>query len=296
MVTRLLLLLLAAWAASRCGVTTHPPVALFVVGMVAARPALGLDTGVSFDRSAVVLIFRLPGIRYLNPTHDGRPVFIALPYVFKQGERLRTVVDSVCSWPIAYAIITIEVNGVAAMVAEETKRGLAGRPGPQRVWNMLHTTAATKTAGYGAILGLLENGQLLLPRTSADLLRQLAGLKFEQGERGFMKIEAESAVVHDDVADALMLAACPFKSRSGRIATGLSRWADPQRAYPEAELPPGFDGEVIETGSGLRVFRNPPLQSVNGPELTLPSNSERSATEASRVGPYELNIGLKEVQ
>jgi hypothetical protein len=39
--------------------------------MVTARPALGLDTGVSFDRSAVVLLFRLPGIKRLNPDHDG---------------------------------------------------------------------------------------------------------------------------------------------------------------------------------------------------------------------------------
>ena len=234
----------------------------------------------------------MPGIRHLNPDHDGRPVFIAFPYVFAQGTLLRDVVDSVVNSPIPYAYLSIETNGVAAMVEQETRRGLAGKPGPQRVWNPVHTTAALKTAGYGTVLGMLENGQLLLPR-HADLLRQLAGLKFEQGERGFMHIAAESNVVHDDVCDALMLAACPFRAANGRIATGLSRWADSRRAYPEAELPPGFDGEVTETGSGLRVFRTPPLQSVNGPECWLPSNAVANQQPA-RVGRYDLYLGLPE--
>jgi len=61
----------------------------------------------------------------------------------------------------------------------------------------------------------------VLPR-EPDLLRQLPGLKFEQGERGFTRIEADSPAVHDDVADALMLGAFPDSSR-GKVVCGLAR-------------------------------------------------------------------------
>lgn len=156
------------------------------------------------------------------------------------------------------------------MPAQETRRHLAG--GFSKKWVMVATTAPKKTAAYSLVLGLLERGQLVLLR-QPDLLRELAGIRFRQGERGFMSIEAESAAVHDDVADALALAMGPDKKGS-RVICHMARMADPRTAPPEAELPPGWDGgEVVTTGSGLRLFRRPPLQSVDGPELYLPPNT-----------------------
>ncbi len=260
-----------------------------------ARSILSLDVGVSFDRSASVAVYRLP-VGSLNPDHDGRSVFLAVPHAWPVATPLSTVVDdvlSVRSWPRFYVP---ESSGVGAMPAQDIARRVAERvralpgsaPGPGRTQIVpIHTTSARKTAGYGAILGLLEQGRLVLPR-DPTLLRQLAGLRFEQGERGFTRIEAEDAAVHDDVADALMLAAMP-ETLGGRTVSHLAKLAGRSDA-PEAEVPE-LDEATVTTGGGLRVYRRPPLQSVGRTgELTLPPG----ATTATRVRP--LSPGLLDAQ
>lgn len=237
-----------------------------------ARPILGLDIGVSFDRSSGVVILRLPGLGRLNRDLDGRPRFVVLPHIWPQATPLSQVVDDVIASPAPFEYLSIETSGVGAMPAQEIERkGRAawkGR-GPRR-WNMVATTAAKKTCGYSAILGLLEQGRLVLPR-HPDLLRQLAGLRFEQGARGFMRIEAEDAVTHDDVADALMLAALPHvPRRDGRVISYLSVLADPRTPIPDAPVP-DLDEPIVATGGGLRVYKRPPLQSAGGPDMTLPA-------------------------
>src|SRR2546421_11142590 len=96
-------------------------------------------------------------------------------------------------------------------------------------------TSAKKTAAYGAVRALLEHEQLVLPR-HPDLLRPrwtwfpapgpgplpYGEGKFIQGECGFTRIEAESAAVHDDVADALALAMGPYTA-AARLRCELLR-------------------------------------------------------------------------
>jgi hypothetical protein len=241
---------------------------------------------VSFDQSAVVAVYRLP-VASLNPDRPELPRFVAIPHVFPVKTPLRDVVDFVVDKGACASHLSIEINGVAAMPAEEIRRALVGT-GDRHVWNLVHTTNATKTAGYGGILGLLEREQLVLPR-HPQLLRQLAGLRFEQGERGFTRIEAENPAVHDDVADSLMLAAMPYRpENSRRIRCHISRLASPEHAWPDSDLPERFGGEVIETGGGLRVWTRPPLQSANGSELTL-SRSSIQPREPRRIGDFVLN-------
>ncbi len=161
------------------------------------------------------------------------------------------------------AYVSTEQNGVGAMPSQELSHRLGGTRG-RRDWLFVATTNRSKTAGYGALLGLLEQSQLVLPR-DPDLLRQLAGLRFEQGERGFTRIEAEDPATHDDVADAAMLATLPH-SRAGRVICEITRLAHPRRAVAEARVG-DLDEEIVETGGGLRLYRRPPLQSVAGPEV-----------------------------
>lgn len=234
-----------------------------------AMPLAGFDHGVSFDRSALAFVYRLP-VASLNEGSehgDGRPRFVVVPHVWPAKTPMAETVEDVARLPVRCEVFTSEMNGVGAMPSQEVRRRLSeGRNAPRR-WNLLSTSNRSKTAGYGAVLGLLERGQLVLPR-HPDLLRQLAGLRFEQGERGFTRIEAEDAAVHDDVADALMLAAAPY-SRRGRAAAHLLTVAG-EKAPVDAFIAPAEGGEVVSTGGGLRVWRRPPLQSVNGVEVSFP--------------------------
>ncbi len=242
-----------------------------------ARALLGLDWGVSFDRSAAVAISRLP-VAMLNPGRIERPTFcVSAVEVWPAGALLDEVVSAVVASPGEWAVISPEVSGVGAGPTQELRRRFGkklavlkaqarhdGNPGPAKlVWNEVATTAQKKTIGYGWIRHLLEQGRLVLPR-HPDLLRQLAGLRFEIGERGFMRIEADSPAMHDDVADALMLAAGPH-TRGGRATCTLARCAASPVA--DAAVP---SADVVETGGGLVVPRLPALQDLYGEAVTMP--------------------------
>ncbi len=235
----------------------------------AARPSMGLDWGVSFDRSAAAMVYRLPGVAKLNAGDDGRPKFLLLPYTWPQGERLSKVVEDVARVPAFF--INPETSGVGAgpsQLLQEKVRRYGDRV--KRRWNFVATTAAKKTAGYGALLGLAERGAIFWP-TDPDLLRQLRGLRFEQRDRGFTSIENDPGIAqHDDVADAAMLAMIPHTRRGrGRIVCHMNALADPVRVPPDTELP-AEPSDMIEAGSGYRLYRRPALQSVVGTELTMP--------------------------
>lgn len=247
-----------------------------------ARPIIGLDYGVSFDSSAAALIYRLP-VRALNPDVD-RPVFLAVPHVWPvRTPLIDRVVGDVVASGIPFSFIATETNGVGAGPSEELYRRLHGRGGARRTWVNVATSSASKSAGYGCVLGLLESGRLVLPR-HPTLLRQLAGLKFEQGERGFTRINADDPATHDDAADALgAIATLPHRARSGRVVCHLQRLADPDRAPAEASFPE-LDEPIVESGGGLRLYRRPPLQSIAGTELTLPAGA--TAAKEPAVSAY----------
>lgn len=236
-----------------------------------AMPILACDWGVSYDTTATITLYRLP-VASLNADTDPLPRFLALPHVWPAKTPLHACVKEIVASPAPFRYVSTELNGVGAMPSQELVRRMMQRRSGRgddvkRNWNKVTTTSATKTAGHTAVLGLAERGQLVFPRHPA-LLRQLAGLRFEQGARGFLKIEAESAAVHDDVCDALMLAALPYR-RPGGVVCHLLRLADPTRAVPDATTPE-LDCEVVATGGGLRVYKHPILQSAGGSEVTLP--------------------------
>ena len=262
-----------------------------------AQPMLGVDWGVSFDRSAAVAIGRLP-VSKLNPDRPARPTFgVAAVEVWPQGTRLAEVVSDVLASPAPWAVVSPEESGVGAgpsqdLIAHlrrrsadeknraldhwrdhdgETPWGWTDAVGPPTRFNPVSTTAAKKATAYGFLLSLLEQERLVLPR-HPDLLRQLAGLRFEHTERGMTRIEADSPGLHDDVADALMLATAPF-SRDGRSRCRLARFS--RLDLPDADVPEATD--TVATAGGLVLPRAPFWQSVNGPELTLPVSLQAQA-------------------
>ncbi|MDP8908851.1 MAG: terminase family protein [Chloroflexota bacterium] len=249
-----------------------------------ARGICGVDWGVSFDRSAAVFLYRLPSAS-LNPEADPLPRFVVLPYVWPAATPLATVVDSVVARRDAVAWYSVETNGVGAMPAQEVLRRARRPDGVRCHAELVTTTSSRKTFAYGVILGLLERGQLVLPR-HPDLLRQLAGLRFEQGEHGFTHIGAESSAVHDDVADALMLATAPHTFRSSkRTYSRLAHYARGRYPVPDSSLG-NWSGEVTETPAGLTVFRRPPLQSLAGESVTFPTREDH--TEPPTVGRFTI--------
>lgn len=234
-----------------------------------AKPAIGIDVGVTFDRSAVAAICRLP-VGQLNSDEPRLPRFVLFTHVWPQNAPLvgpEGVSDQFARMRANCQMISVEPNGAGAAVAQEVQRLLREDRRGRVLWDIKATTAAKKPAGYTALRLLMERGQLVLPR-DPDLLRQLAGLKFEMGQQ-FAKIEAGDAATHDDVADAAMRATGVFQV-DGKVRVWLLAHAG-ERAHGDAFLPPARDAErVVETGGGLRVWQRAPLQSVAGPELTLP--------------------------
>jgi Terminase large subunit, T4likevirus-type, N-terminal len=237
-----------------------------------AMPFVGLDWGVSFDQSSAVALYRLP-VEQLNRGVEPLPRFVCVPKIWPRGTHLHQTWKDVVGVRARFAALSSETNGVGAGPTQEIWRLLKAAGRSPRKWNPCATTNAKKTAAYGVVLQLLERGQLVLPR-EPDLLRQLAGLRFEHGERGFTRIGAESAAVHDDVCDALAIATAPYTTATarGRVVVGLLGFAQPGAVL---DAQPGRrmeESEVIETGAGLRVWRRPVLQSVTDWALTFPAS------------------------
>lgn len=249
-----------------------------------ARGIVGLDWGVSFDTSAAAAIYRLP-VAQINADKEWCPRFVVVPKVWPVKTPLAQVVDEAVAARDAFAVVSTETSGVGAMPSQELARRLRGAERETRV-NFCATTNAKKTAGYGAILALLERGQLVLPR-HPDLLRQLAGLRFEQGERGFTRIEADNPAHHDDVADALFLAAVPYTPKHGRIVCALANIARSQR--PDAELHDS-SAATVETAAGLQVWRRPPLQGVMTNAVSYPP-ANPNPTEPVTFGRFRIEGG-----
>ncbi|MBA2763799.1 MAG: hypothetical protein H0U42_03835, partial [Thermoleophilaceae bacterium] len=250
-----------------------------------ARPFCGLDWGVSYDRSAAAVIARLP-IGRLNGRRSDVPIYGVISVkVWPAATRLAHVVTDVARVPIGWAV-TSETNGVGAMPTQQLREELlrnresehdlrvaqtvASNPFasdedlPDRtyvgLWKVA-TTAPKKAAAYGTILSLLEQNRLVLPR-QPDLLRELAGLRYEITDSGSQRIEGAQ---HDDVADSLMLATCP-RSENGKHWTRVG-WISSHLRDPEADAPETDD--LVKTGGGLLVPRRPAFQSLENSDLSL---------------------------
>jgi hypothetical protein len=199
---------------------------------------------------------------------------------------MHQVVEAVAGNLSPFAYVASEINGIGGMPSQELYRWAKQRkPAGLRKWFFVNTSATTKTTGYGLIVSLLERGQLVLPRDPA-LLRQLAGLQFSQGERGFAKIEAENAAVHDDVSDALYLATLPHKPPTAhRVVCRLAMLAGSTKAPADARAPE-VDCPVVETGGGLRLPQRPTLQSVAGDEWAAYCGVKAARPEGVQQGRF----------
>jgi hypothetical protein len=257
-----------------------------------ARLLLGVDWGVSYDRSAAVMIARLP-VAHLNPGRVHKPIFAVVAVeIWPAGAPLADVVADLVASPGEWSVVSPESSGVGAGPAQMLRERLSKKirahrrirreEGDERhlrglTWNPVPTTAARKTEGYGWVRHLLEEGRLVLPR-HPDLLRQLAALRYEIAERGLMKIEADQPAVHDDVADALMLATGPYHLK-GKVACVLARAA--RSTEPDAAV--RDSGDTVTTGAGLVIPTIPAYQSPLGPEVTEPPRLDPRDLELERV-------------
>lgn len=221
----------------------------------------GLDYGGGvYDLSAAVIVARLP-VSSLN-SGDRKPRWVLIPKVWPLDATLPEVAVEVPTWGLYYRWLASETNGCGTSPSQALKASMVGSV---RMQAFFATTNARKLAGYTALKWLCENDQLVLP-PHPDLQRQLAGLKFERGLRGVTRIEASDPATHDDVADAAMLALGVHPD----LTVELLRHAAPERWTRDAWVG-ALDCPVVETGGGLRVYEFPPLQSVAGPDVWVPS-------------------------
>lgn len=128
----------------------------------------------------------------------------------------------------------------------------------------IHTTTEVKATAYSAMRLLVDRGALLLPRDATELRRELLLLRVELAQGGTEKVEA--AIGHDDLADALAFALGPYRREGDkRWRTWLADLADPSMPVPTpAQHVP------------LGLPRRPVLQSLAGPQLTIPPGVDLS--------------------
>lgn len=270
-----------------------------------ARLLGGVDWGATIDRSAFVAIGRLP--------IDERRVFgVVCAKRWPAGEPLERVISAIAESPGIFDTLAMETNGLGLPCAQELarrikdrspgsgggrrlprstvldaedfeawaegRRSLAPRVGLERGFRTrplsVHTTAEMKAAAYSSLRLLVDQERFVLPAASEDLLRELLMLRVDLTPSGTERIEAGSG--HDDLADALMLAGCPFRDRhDGRWSTLLAHYSDPRRPLPE---PPAglrdIAGSTVATGGGLEIPRLPVWQSVRGADVSLPEGVE----------------------
>jgi len=170
--------------------------------------------------------------------------------------------------PGTFDQVSMETNGVGYPLAREAQRRLEERRrGGLRV-ELVTTTQASKAATYGQIRMALEQGRLILPAAATELLRELLLLRVQITQGGGEKIEAGFG--HDDLADGLYPACGPYNTPEGwrsRLGDAIS-----------GDLPPSdveLEGDVVETGAGLLVPRQPTFLTAcgarYGPASTAPS-------------------------
>jgi hypothetical protein len=242
-----------------------------------ARVAAGVDWGATIDRSAICAIGRVA---------DTGMWAVRCVHRWPAGEPLHDVIAAIAGSPTLFDTLAMETNGLGMPCAQELSRliqrrsrergggqrrqvklllpreledeierrkraalrhAIQGRPEPfatRRV--LIHTTGEMKAAAYSTLRLLLDQRRLLLPASAEDLRRELLMLRVDLTPGGSERIEA--SVGHDDLADALMLALCPYRNKRGRWITYIGQLA-----------------QAIDADEG-DIGRQPVWQSVNGPE------------------------------
>jgi hypothetical protein len=223
----------------------------------------GVDWGATTDRSALAAVGR---VRWPHGLF-----VVAVAHAWRSGHPLDGpggVVGDLVDRAGAFDVLHAEANGLGLPVAQELGRRVeqrfartVRRPRVRTV----HTTGALKSAGYSGLRLAMERGRLILPAALTDLRRELLLLRVELTAAGGERIEAGAG--HDDLPDALMLAAGPYR-RGGEWRTTL---ADAIDATPldESEEWAGVL-PAVRTGGGVLVPAVPVLDAVEVPGTGAP--------------------------
>ena len=213
----------------------------------------GVDWGATTDRSALCAVSRL---------ESPAGVFaVTCAHAWPSGEPLDGpggVIGQIADLPAAFELVSMETNGLGFPLAHSLARRLRGRK-LQPELAFVHTTGDLKSATYGALRMLLEQGRLVLPASATGLLRELLLLRVAMTQQGGERIEA--GVGHDDLADALMLALGPYQDSRGQWRSRVGDAAEHAGSPASVEE----SGRTVRTGGGLVLPRVPVLARVGRP-------------------------------
>ncbi len=242
---------------------------------------VAIDWGISFDQTAFGFLHRTP-VEALNPDTEHLPTFVFYPFLRPPGEEMRESVAALTGSPVRPAFIAPETVAHGAYGTQELRHAWSSGDWHRR-WCEVATSAATKTSGYPCAVQHLSREQIILPR-DPDLLRQLAGVRYEQGSQGTLRVGAESEVVHDDLPDCLYLAMLPHR-RPGmkRVRCEFEHLAALDKAPPDAHVA-AYNDESVETGPGsasIAIHRYKPSLAPRSGGLSRPSRS-RTASARTR--------------
>jgi Helicase len=249
----------------------------------------GVDWGMTSDRTTFVVVSRLQ-------TPAGR-FAVTCAHAWPSGYPVDGpggIIGQIAETPGTFDQVSMEVNGIGYPLAQEARRRLEARRRHGLKIELVTTTQASKAATYGRIRMALEQGRLILPAAATELLRELLLLRVQITQGGGEKIEAGSG--HDDLADGLYLACGPYNTQEGwRSRLGDAIAGDLPASNPE------FEGDVVETGAGLLVPRQPTFLTAGGarfgPPAAVPSPFEHPGRSSRRqqraVGPPISTAAVK---
>jgi hypothetical protein len=247
----------------------------------------GIDWGITTDRTTFVVVSRLraPAGRFAVTCAHAWPS--GFPVDGPGG-----IIGEIAETPGTFDQVSMETNGVGYPLAREAQRRLEDRRRHGLKIELVTTTQASKAATYGRIRMALEQGRLILPASATELLRELLLLRVQITQGGGEKIEAGSG--HDDLADGLYLACGPYNTAEG--------WRSRLGDAIAGDLPPAdfeIEGDVVETGAGLLVPRQPGFLTTGGqrygPPASVPSPWEPGGRRrsTSRPGPPISTAAVK---
>lgn len=288
-----------------------------------ARMLAGTDWGATVDRSAVVALGRLAvlgepvfAVACAHAWRAGTPLdavigeLAATPAAFAQISTERNGMGEPCSQALARAwrkrpaeqggarapsrYMLLEEGGGAPDFEEQLQRHAQAQRAAFNRARMGHaepfhtrivgvqTTAALKAATYSRLRMLVDAGRLVFPAAAEDLRRELLLLRVELTPTGTERIEASSG--HDDLPDALMLAAGPYQDRDRRWRSVLGDLAEPDARLPAITSHEPPECAPVALPDGREVPRRPVWQSVRGPETTgAPVDPSRPPADTRRL-------------
>lgn len=191
--------------------------------------SIGADwSGQSSDPHAVVAL----GVADDHDANEQPVVFVAV--ADSQHAPYAAQIDWIASLGQRYDIAALATESVG--VGSAPSESLRVRMGV-RVRSVA-TSQKIKEAGYSMLQMLLVDGRLVLPAGNAELLRQFRALTYDTTPSGGMSIASGSPSIHDDLADAAMLAALGVTMPLGGVST------------PERE-----GTHYVRNGFGVRIPR-----------------------------------------